>query len=184
MIPSNRRRMAAFVFCLAASSGFAISGIAYAQSYPHYAGVALPLTTGWFAGEPALYTTLDASDPGIAKALHANYSSAMGNAANTAAVDDIYLITNFKQGNILASHPRPAGFRNRDPNYTPFWQASLITWNSGTTPYVLTSEAAVLDVVNKGFATRNKTNILINCTVIYTPSGGQIPKSQLLLSSP
>ena len=34
----------------------------------------LPLTIGWFDGEPCLYTSTEASDPGVAAAFNANYA--------------------------------------------------------------------------------------------------------------
>jgi hypothetical protein len=40
-------------------------------------------------------------------------------APNGGAVDDIYHITNFKQGNVIPSAPLPAGGKNSDPNYAP-----------------------------------------------------------------
>jgi hypothetical protein len=95
-------------------------------------------------------------------------------------VDDIYHITNFTQGNVIPSAPIPAGPGNTDPNYSPLWQLSTVTWNPGITPYVLTSEAEILDAQSRGLVTLVKTNIVINCPVIYTPFGGFLPDTRII----
>lgn len=68
----------------------------------------------------------------------------------------------------------------KDPNYTPLWQVSQVTWNSGTAPYVLKSEEDVLNAQSAGLVTIVKTNIVVNCPVIYTPYGGLLPKAKII----
>ena len=93
--------------------------------------------------------------------------------------DDIYHVTNFTQGNVIPSAPIPAGPGSKDPNYTPLWQVSLVTWNSGTTPYLLKSEEDVKNAQAEGLVTIVKTNIVVNCPVIYTPFGGLLPTAKI-----
>lgn len=167
---------------LAGLCGSSSSSLASTQPITFKAPVAviLPLIVGWYNGEPAPYISTEASDQAIAKTMHANYVPRLTYAAGTKAVDSIYLITNFKQGNVIASRPKPAGPYNRDPNYSPLWRANMVTWNSNVAPYLLTSEKAVLDVVQKGEAKLKTTNIVINCPVIFTPTGGLLPRATLL----
>jgi hypothetical protein len=70
---------------------------------------------------------------------------------------------------VITSAPIPAGPGNSDPNYTPLWQVSLVTWKSGATPHVLKSEEEALNAQSQGLVTIFKTNIVVNCPVIYTP---------------
>ena len=100
--------------------------------------------------------------------------------ASPAAVDDIYHVTNFTQGNVIPSAPIPAGPGNTDPNYSPLWQVSLVTWNSGTSPYVLKSEEDVKTAEANGLVTIVKTNIVVNRPVIYTPFGGLLPTAKII----
>jgi hypothetical protein len=140
--------------------------------------VTFPIVFCWYKGQPALYIQTDASDPGLAAQQRVNLVPRLANAIqapNGGAVDDIYHITNFKQGNVIPSAPIPAGPKNSDPNYTPIWQVSLVTWNTGTTPRVLTSEEDILGARDDGEVTLTKTNIVVNCPVIYTPQGGKLP---------
>ncbi len=67
-----------------------------------------------------------------------------------------------------------------DPNYTPLWQVSTVTWNSGTTPHTLKSEEEVLNARDQGLVTVVKTNIVVNCPVIYTPAGGLLPTAKII----
>ena len=142
----------------------------------------LPLTLGWFDGQPNFYISTDASDAAVAAAFGANYSPTLGNVANTTAVDDIYVITNFKQGNIVPSSPLPAGTANTNAAYSPFWQISMVTWAESAKPYLLRSEADVLAMRDAGQVTIQKTNIVVNCAVIYTPQGDVLPGSHISLS--
>lgn len=138
----------------------------------------LPIIFCWFKGQPALYIQTDASDPTVALQQGVNYVSILANAinANPGAVDDIYVVTNYKQGNVIPSAPIPAGPGNTNPNYSPLWQVSTVTWKAGaTTPHTLKSEEEVLAAARAGFVTITKTNIVVNCPVVFTPSGGQLP---------
>ena len=182
---SLARRHTAIVGALCLCAGLAgLPGSAIAQtplaSFRTPVAVILPLTVGWYDGEPAPYISTEASDPTIARQMGANYVARLASAVGTQAVDDIYTVTNFKQGNIIPSRPKPAGPHNRDPNYTPLWQISMVTWNAGATPYLLTSEKAVLTAVQRGEATLNKTDIVVNCSVVFTPTGGLFPGAKLL----
>ena len=160
----------------------AISATAYAQTRDKAQGpsVILPLVQCWYKGKVAYYIQTEASDQTLAQQQDVNYVPKLSNAISAGAVDDIYHVTNFTQGNVIPSAPIPAGPSNSDPNYTPLWQLSTVTWNDGTTPYLLTSEEAILDAQNRGLVTLVKTNIVINCPVVYTPFGGLLPTARII----
>lgn len=154
--------------------------------------VSLPLQAGFFNGGPALYITpevgVDPSAPAsviatakqLAVSFNANFiPQNFATLPNSPAVDDIFAFTNFAQGNVLASAPHPAGPSNTDTNYSPLWQISLVTWNSGYQPRELTSQQEILDAQSDGQVTVEKTPIIVECSVISTPSGGQLPNSRL-----
>jgi len=143
----------------------------------------LPVVFCWYKGQPALYIRTDASDPGAAADQGVNLVPRLANAidAPNGAVDDIYQVTNFKQGNVVPSAPIPAGPSNSDPNYTPLWQVTLVTWNNGVTPHVLKSEEEIFAARDAGQVTLQKTNIVVNCPIIYTPFGGQLPTVKIRL---
>ena len=152
----------------------------------------LPLQVGYFSDQPALYITpevgVDPNAPAavitaakqLAITFNANFiPQNFGALPGSPAVDDIFSFTNFTQGNVLASAPHPAGPSNTDTNYSPLWQVSLVSWNSGRQPRVLTSQTAITDAANAGDVTVTKTPIIVECSVIFTPGGGLLPGAKV-----
>ena len=79
------------------------------------------------------------------------------------------------QGNVLASAPIPAGPTNTDTDYSPLWQVSLVSWNSGRRARALTSQADILKAASDGEVSITKTDITVECSVVFTPQGGLLP---------
>jgi hypothetical protein len=180
--PLGRTKVIGLILTLAAIS-FAVSfGTLHARASDreHNPRVILPLVQCWYKGKVAYYIQTEASDKALAEQQQVNYVPVLANAIAASAVDDIYHVTNFQQGNVIPSAPIPAGPRNKDPNYTPLWQVSLVTWNQGTDPYLLKSEEDVKKAEADGLVTIVKTNIVVNCPVIYTPYGGLLPTAKII----
>lgn len=144
--------------------------------------VILPLIVGYYNGQIADYILTEASDQSVAQQLDVNYAPILANAIAGGAVDDIYQVTNFNQGRVLASAPVPAGPGNQNQNYSPDWRLDLVTLN--TTPYLLTSEQQILNAEQQGLLTVVRTGIVVNCPVIFTPSGGLFPGAQIIGGPP
>ena len=151
------------------------------------ARVSLPLQIGFFNGQTALYITPEVGvDPSAGSStVAAAQQVAVGFNANfiplnfaslpgSGAVDDIFVFTNFSQGNVLASAPNPAGPGNTDADYTPLWQVNLVSWIKGR-PTVVTSQADISTAAHGGFVSVQKTPIIVECSVIFTPRGGPLP---------
>jgi hypothetical protein len=154
--------------------------------------VSLPLQTGFFNGATALYITPEVGvDPNAPAAIIAAAKQvATGFNSNfipqnfavlpgSTAVDDIFVFTNFAQGNVLASAPHPAGPTNTDTNYSPLWQVNLVSWNSGRQPRVLTSQTDITNAADAGEVTMQKTPIIVECSVMFTPGGGLLPGARV-----
>src|SRR5271169_84127 len=151
------------------------------------ARVSLPLQIGFFNGQTALYITPEVGvDPSAGTSIvAAAHQVAVGFNANfiplnfsslpgSGAVDDIFVFTNFNQGNVLASAPNPAGPGNTDTDYSPLWQVNLVSWVKGR-PTVLTSQADITTPAQNGFMSVQKTPIIVECSVVFTPRGGLLP---------
>jgi hypothetical protein len=151
------------------------------------ARVGLPLQIGFFNGQTALYITPEVGvDPSagpntvaaaqqVAAGFNANFiPQNFASLPGSGAVDDIFVFTNFSQGNVLASAPNPAGPGNTDTDYTPLWQVNLVTWIKGR-PTALTSQADITTAAQNGFVSVQKTPIIVECSVIFTPRGGLLP---------
>ena len=168
-------------------------GTLNAQSRSASPRVILPLQVGFYHGARALYITPEVGvDPNappaiiaaahqIAKGFNSNFiPTNFGTLPNSPAVDDIFVFTNFTQGNVLASAPHPAGPANTDKNYSPLWQISLVAWNPGYQRRVLKSQAQIENAADAGEVTITKTPIIVECSVIFTPGGGLLPGAKIL----
>jgi hypothetical protein len=155
--------------------------------------VILPLQSGFFNGARALYITpevgVDPNAPApiiaaakqVATGFNSNFiPQNFGVLPGSTAVDDIFVFTNFTQGNVLASVPHPAGPGNTDVNYSPLWQVSEVAWNSGTKPRQLTSQQDITNAADSGEVTITKTPIIVECSVIFTPGGGLLPGAKII----
>ena len=123
------------------------------------------------------YIQTEASDRGVAAAQGVNYVPALANVltSNPGAVDDIYLVTNFTQGNVFPSAPTPAGPGNTSPSYSPLWQVTTVTWANPKKAVTLHSEAEVFAAEAAKLVTLSKTTIIVNCPMIYSTQGESSP---------
>lgn len=167
-----------------------LQDIAAGRAVP--ARVSLPLQIGFFDGKTALYITPEVGvDPSagnsvvqtaqsIARGFNSNFiPQNFASLPNSPAIDDIFVFTAGNQGNVLASSPNPAGPTNTDTNYSPLWQISLVSFNPGRTPRVLTSQAAIQAAQTAGDVTVSKTPIIVECSVVFTPRGGLLPAAKV-----
>lgn len=163
-----------------------------AQSQAVLPRVSLPLQVGFFNGATALYITpevgVDPNAPApiiaaahqVANGFNSNFiPTNFGTLPGSPAVDDIFVFTNFNQGNVLASAPHPAGPTNTDTNYSPLWQVNLVSWNSGRQARVLKSQDDITSAATAGDVTIQKTPIIVECSVIFTPRGGVLPGARI-----
>lgn len=168
-------RLKVCLLAYATVMGSSISVNAYADS------VTLPLVKGFFNGKEVLYLTTDASDPKAATDMGVNYVPQLANAINSkpASVDDIFAVTNFKQGNIIPSAPVPTGPKNKNRAYSPLWQVSTVTWKNTQEARILKSEKEVLAAKADGMVDIKKTKIVVNCPVVFSPTGGLLPHAKI-----
>ncbi|MEO8593700.1 MAG: hypothetical protein ABI759_10275 [Candidatus Solibacter sp.] len=187
MIVSTRQAAFARIFAIAATliAGQSMALGQHRGSNPgsnQMTRAAMPLAVGWFNGLPCLYTSTDASDADVAKAFGANYAPQLTGSADR-ATRAIYAVTNFSQGNIVPTAPAPQGPTNTDRGYSPLWLVNTVTWNPGATPVVLRSEADVMAMQQAGMVTIMRTNIVVNCSILWTPQGGVLPGSVVSIAA-
>lgn len=152
--------------------------------------VELPLISGWYDGKVVRYVTTDVSDKKAAADMGANYVPRLANAivqqpqpGQPGAVERIYSFVNFKQGGVLPSLPEPMGSENQNRNYSPLWQVHKVIWLPGKQPRVLKSEEEVLAAEDAGELKIEKTNIIVNCPVVFSADGGPLPNIKIHLGN-
>ena len=140
-----------------------------------------PLVFCWYKGQVLFYIRTDTSDKTTAQQQGLNYVPQLGNVLSSAppAYDDIYTFTNYNQYNVVPSAPYPVGARNTDRDYQPLWQVSQVAWNSGSKPRTLRSEEEILAAAKSGEVTVTKTNVVINCPIIFSPELGKLPNVKI-----
>ena len=163
-----------------------------AQGLPQTNGVlpengtaTLPLVFCWYKGEVLFYIRTDTSDQATAQQQGLNYVPQLANilTSSPAGYDDIYTFTNSTQFNVVPSAPDPVGPKNTDQNYQPLWQVSTVTWNAGSTQRLLKSEDDILAAAKNGEVTVTKTNIVINCPIIFRPGSGKLPNVRIVFGN-
>ena len=141
--------------------------------------VELPLVAAWYDGRMGYYIQTEASDPDVAADQGVNLVPQLSDAIAAGVTDDIYVVTNFNQANVIPSAPIPTGPNNADPDYTPLWQVSLVTWADDAKPHTLRSEADVLAAEAAGLVTITQTTVVVNCPVMFTRQGGLLPTADI-----
>ncbi len=150
--------------------------------------VQMPLIGGWHDGQRVHYITTDASDMAAATKMSANFSPRLTNAlpelpqtpGQRSALERIYAVTNFEQGNVLPSAPIPVGSTSNDKAYSPLWRMFKVTWVAGSTPKTLRSEEEILSAIDRGWVTMAATDIVVNCPVVNSARGGLLPGATLI----
>ena len=80
---------------------------------------------GWFNGQHVLYISPEASNA-AAGGPEANFSALLAQSANSTAAVPIYVVSNFKQGNVIPSAPLPTGpTSSASSGYSPLWQVNM-----------------------------------------------------------
>ena len=149
--------------------------------------VSLPLVTAWFEGTLVQYVSTDTSDAAMAQAKGMNYvpllANALGRGAGAATAPSvlarIYVFPDGSQRNVLPSMPKPTGYSNADPAYSPLWELYAVAWQPGRVRHDLRSEDALLDAAERGDVTLTATRIVANCPVVYSAQGGLLPGARL-----
>lgn len=140
--------------------------------------VSLPLHEAWFDDEIVFYVTTDVSDRKMAKVMDANYVPRLRHTipkypkppSVRTALERVYGFPNGTQKrNVFPSVPDPIGPENRDKQYSPLWLMYNVIWADPSKAYVLTSEGAIYEAEAQGLVTIERTNIVVNCPVVYPP---------------
>jgi hypothetical protein len=173
--------VAALLLTACGTDGTAVNGQGEGASAPARGTMAdpvadpdasFPVVTGWVDGEPVDYLLQEVSDPGVAKMLRDLTGFDVQVVEELAdvpkdALATLYLFMNGVEG------PNPFGFQMNvldstlgDPEYSPLWLHTFVTWNEGAEPRELTSEDEILQAEAEGEVTFERSDLVINCPVL------------------
>jgi hypothetical protein len=114
---------------------------------------------GYYDGHKVTYLNTDVSNKAEAKAMHINYSALL---AKVKGLPEIYLV----QGRAATGQLAVFGAEPGEPNYSPLWSETLLTWKAGATPVVIKSDTQVNALEKKGVLSERDAHVVLNCPII------------------
>ncbi|MFT2110382.1 hypothetical protein [Marinomonas sp. 2405UD68-3] len=138
--------------------------------------ISLPVFEAWYEDDVVFYVTTDVSNRKMARDMKANYAPRLRDAIPKypkppgvkTALERVYGVANGpQQRKIFPSVPWPIGPESRDKQYSPLWLMYNVVWVDPSKAYILKSEGAIFDAEEKGLVTIERTNIVVNCPVVY-----------------
>jgi hypothetical protein len=168
---------------LAAVCGCAILGVSR-HSTPE---VTLPAARGWYAGERVYYITTEITDPTMATNAGITFAPRLKDAILAygkpgvirSVLERVYKFPDGDQDAVFASVPRPPGPLSTDAAYSPLWLAYFVRWEHPDQRRLLTSEEAILAAADAGTVRIERSDIVINCPIVQTATGGVLPHARL-----
>jgi hypothetical protein len=145
----------------AAAVAFAVT--AYAAGGPMMMGpshtIKQPSFQGYYDGHKDTYLNTDISSKAEAKAMHINYSASIGKVKSP---PEIYLV----EGRAATGQLAVFGSEPGESDYSPLWTETILTWKSGSTPVLITSDNQVNKLEKTSGLTERPGNVVLNCPII------------------
>jgi hypothetical protein len=143
-----------------AAVAFAVS--AYAAGGPMMGSpkpIKQPSFQGYYDGHKDTYLNTDISSKAEAKAMHINYSASIG---KVKGLPEIYLV----QGRSAPGQLAVFGSQPGEPDYSPLWAETILTWKAGSKPVLITSDNQVNRLEKTSGLTERPGNVVLNCPII------------------
>jgi hypothetical protein len=118
---------------------------------------------GYYDGHKVTYLNTDVSSKAEAKAMHINFSPLLG---KVKGLPEIYLV----EGRAATGQLAVFGAEPGEPDYSPLWAETLLTWKAGATPVVIKSDTQVNALEKKGVLTERDGHVVLNCPIVKVGS--------------
>jgi hypothetical protein len=156
------RKRTMFLFTVVLCAG-AVAAEAYATGGPMMMGtthtISQPAFKGYYDGHFVTYLSTDISSKAEAKMMHINFSAQIGKAK---ALPEIYLV----QGRSAKGQLAVFGSEPGEPDYSPLWDETILTWKSGSKPVLIKSDNQVDKLEKKSGLTERPGNVVLNCPIV------------------
>ena len=120
---------------------------------------ARPVFHGYYDGHKDTYLNTDVSSKKDAAAMHINYSAKIG---KVKGLPEIYLV----EGRAAPGQLAVFGSEPGEPDYSPLWSETILTWKAGATPVVIKSDTQVDALEKTGNLTERDAHVVLNCPII------------------
>ena len=151
-------------FVAAAALGSAVAAVgAYAAGGPMMMGpthsIKQPSFKGYYDGHFVTYLSTDISDKTEAKMMHINFSASIG---KVKGLPEIYLV----QGRSAPGQLAVFGSEPGEPDYSPLWDETILTWKAGSKPVLIKSDTQVNKLEKTSGLTERPGRVVLNCPIV------------------
>jgi hypothetical protein len=146
----------------AALLAVALAATAYAASGPAMgpsSRIVRPAFHGYYDGHKDTYLNTDVSSKSEAAAMHINYSALIG---KVRGLPEIYVV----EGRAAAGQLAIFGSEPGEPNYSPLWSETILTWKARAKPTLITSDTEIDKIEKTGALTERDAHVVLNCPII------------------
>ena len=156
----QRRTIVAAAVALCAA---AIAAGAYATGGPMMMGpthtISQTAFKGYYDGHFVTYLSTDISSKAEAKMMHINYSASIG---KVKGLPEIYLV----QGRSAPGQLAVFGSEPGEPDYSPLWTETILTWKPGAKPVLIKSDNQVNKLEKTSGLTERPGHVVLNCPIV------------------
>jgi hypothetical protein len=114
---------------------------------------------GFYDGHKDVYVLTDTSNKAQATAWHINFSAAL---ARFKGAPEQY----FVQGKAAPGQLAIFGSEPGEANYNPLWDEVALTWKTGATPVLITSDTQIDKIKKTGKLTEKDLGIVLNAPIL------------------
>jgi hypothetical protein len=132
-----------------------------ADSIPGQTTASLPAFPAFYDAHKDVVLVTDAYPKSAAALYHANYAPSLS-AVKPASQPLWYII----KGPAAAGQITVLGSQPGEGDYSPLWRTVDVSWKSGASPVLLTSDNMIKDLAKKGELALTTTSQIVNATVI------------------
>jgi len=161
-------RKQALVSLVGGVGAVAVAAGAYAAGGPMMMGpshsLKQPSFVGYYDGHKDMYLNTDVSSKAEAKAMHINYSARIG---KVKGLPEIYLV----EGRSAPGQLAVFGSEPGEPDYSPLWAETILTWKAGSKPVLITSDNEVNKLEKTSGLTERPGNVVLNCPIVKVGKG-------------
>jgi len=118
-----------------------------------------PTFQGYYDGHKDTYLSTDVSSKAEARMMRVNYSAQIG---KVKGLPEIYLV----EGRAAPGQLAVFGSEPGEPDYSPLWDETILTWKRGSKPVLITSDNQVDKLEKTSGLTERPGHVVLNCPIV------------------
>jgi hypothetical protein len=114
---------------------------------------------GYYDGHKDTFLSTDVSSRTVAKAERINFSARIG---KVTGLPEIYLV----EGRAAAGQLPVFGSQPGEPDYSPLWDETILSWKAGSTPVLITSDNQIDKLEKTSGLSERDGHAVLNCPIV------------------